>query len=176
MHLHCCAALIPCCHIASLKKYWYFKLYALTMLLIIDIQPQTVCEPKAAQARRGNLVRLETKAKSNLDPSNSKIDQSHARFSGYTPLALDSRRVAALWRFKDFQPKGIRPYLFSIPHWLARLSEIQTRRLTRSDSPPIMPLHCNTELLLHQTRVDNTEGSYGKASHAAGLPPSPVLP
>ncbi|KAM7519113.1 hypothetical protein LguiB_018075 [Lonicera macranthoides] len=38
-----------------------------------------VCEPKAAQARRGNLVRLETKAKSNLDPSNSKIDQSHAR-------------------------------------------------------------------------------------------------
>ncbi|KAM7480920.1 hypothetical protein LguiB_000876 [Lonicera macranthoides] len=39
-----------------------------------------------------------------------------------------------------------------------------------------MPPHCNTELLLHQIGVDNTEGNYGEASHAAGPPPGPVLP
>ncbi|KAM7509162.1 hypothetical protein LguiA_019615 [Lonicera macranthoides] len=41
--------------------------------------------------------------------------------SGYTPLTLDSRRVAALRRFKDFQPKGTKPYLFSIPYQQAPL-------------------------------------------------------
>ncbi|KAM7518733.1 hypothetical protein LguiB_017695 [Lonicera macranthoides] len=39
-----------------------------------------------------------------------------------------------------------------------------------------MPLHCNTKLLLHQTRVDNTEGNHGEASHAADPPLGPVLP
>ncbi|KAM7461623.1 hypothetical protein LguiA_029744 [Lonicera macranthoides] len=35
--------------------------------------------------------------------------------------------------------------------------------------------HCNTELLLHQIGVDNTEGNYDEAFHAAGPPPGPVL-
>ncbi|KAM7527858.1 hypothetical protein LguiB_031268 [Lonicera macranthoides] len=39
-----------------------------------------ICEPEVAQTKRGNLIRLETRAKSNLDPSNSKIDQSQARY------------------------------------------------------------------------------------------------
>jgi len=38
-----------------------------------------------------------------------------SRFPDFTPLALDVPTICCPRGFRDFQPKGTRPYLFSIP-------------------------------------------------------------
>ncbi|KAM7505298.1 hypothetical protein LguiB_004202 [Lonicera macranthoides] len=50
------------------------------------------------------------------------------------------------------------------------------RRLTRSNSPSIMPHRRTTELPIDQTRVNNTEGNHDEASRAVNPSPSPILP